>query len=53
MPIVTLNYREYLGFKNDCAYMKYIVLLKNNLNGFLNFLFLIQVQYQFVNFLFK
>ena len=34
MSTVTLNFRENLEFKNNCTYIKYLVLLKNNLVDF-------------------
>ena len=32
MSSVTLNFRENVEFKNNCTYMKYLVLLKHYLN---------------------
>ena len=41
MSTVTLNFRENLEFKNNCTYLKYLVLLNKNLNEFRKFLFFI------------
>ena len=46
MATVILNFRENLEFKNNCTYMKYLVLLKKHLNDFRKFRF-------FYSFLFK
>ena len=37
MSAVTLNFFENPEFKNNRTYMKYLVLLKKNLNDFWNF----------------
>ena len=34
MSTVTLNFRENLELKNNCTYMKYLVLIKNNWKDF-------------------
>ena len=34
MSTVTLNFRENLELKNNCTYLKYLVLLKSNLDDF-------------------
>ena len=34
MSAVTLNFRENLELKNNCTCIKYLFLLKNNLNDF-------------------
>ena len=39
MSTVPLNFRENLEFKNNCTYMKYLVLLTNNLVDLKKFIF--------------